>query len=57
MYEKFYYRFIYACSIHQKKLEFLSFGKPFLDPLIYLLKVKIFAENDKFTSKIDIFFA
>jgi hypothetical protein len=33
-----------------KKVEFLSFGKPFLDPLIYLIKLKIFAQNDKFTS-------
>ena len=40
------YSFTYAYNI-------LSCNKPFLDPLIYFIKVKNFAQNDKFSDKND----
>ena len=71
MYEKFNYNlldengmwmkslalsFSYACSIHNMFFwHYLSCKKPFSDPLIYLIKVKIFAQKDKFSNKIDMF--
>ena len=35
--------------------EILICGKAFLDPLIYFIKVKNFAQNDKFSNKNDMY--
>ena len=49
--------FMVIAFITKNYFEISSCKKPFLDPLIYFIKVKKFAQNYKFSNKNDMFAA